>query len=93
MTKTSRRASIIQNNDLIKFKEELKEYTEINIMNTDEDDVTYKLINKIHELPLYEQNIICLYAMIGSYTGVAKRLNVSVGIIHKYINEIIKKLK
>ena len=60
---------------------------------TDEDDDSmYDLKKRIFELSEAEQRILLLYVDCGSYSEVARQLNVSAPTVRNYINRIKDKL-
>lgn len=91
MTKTIKKLSDYL--DFGEFVEEIELENQFDILTTDEDEDIYKVLKAIHKLPKWKQNIIFLYAQLGSYVAVAQRLNLSVGIIWKHINKIKKEIK
>lgn len=92
MTKTTRKLSEITHEDFTEFVAEITENNKFDVFNTDENSSIYKLLTTMKRLPKWKQNMIMLYAHLGSYTHVAKRLNLSVGIVWKTINEIRKEI-
>lgn len=91
MTKTIRKLSDYL--DFGEFVEEIETENKFDILTTDEDSDIYKVLKAIYKLPRWKQNIIFLYAQLGSYVAVAHRLNLSVGIIWKHINKIKKEIQ
>lgn len=75
----------------MKFTEELQAYP-FNDIFTDDTTKEYKMMKYIRSLPQYEQNMLFLYAIYGTYTDVAKQLGVSTGIVFKYIKDIKNKI-
>lgn len=92
-TKTRYIATEVNSTDLKEYIEDLQLNIQLNDIQVDDNSLIYKIVSYINKLPQYEQNILYLYAMLGTYSGVAKKLGVSVGIIYKYINNTIKKIK
>lgn len=91
--KTQRQVEKNKMSELVDFKQDISDYLNKDIFELDEDDKLYKVIKCINALPMWQQNLIYLYAMIGTYSGLAAKLNVSIGIVHKHINTIIKNIK
>lgn len=90
--KTQRKIEQQKAVELLDFKEYLQDCLNKDIFELDEDNIVYKVINRINQLPIWQQNLIYLYAIYGSYAKVAKHLNLSVGIVYKYTHNIIKKI-
>ena len=88
ITKTTKRLSDFRHEDFEEFVYEITENNRFDIFNTDENSELYKILTTMKKLPRWKQNMIMLYAHLGSYTNVAKQLNLSVGIVWKTINEI-----
>lgn len=91
--KTQRQVEQQKMIELLDFKDDIQNYLNKDIFELDEDNIIYKVIKKINDLPVWQQNLIYLYSIIGTYSGLAKKLGISVGIVHKHINEIITKIK
>lgn len=92
-TRTQRQVEQQQMQELKIFIDDVQDYLDKDIFEADENDLMYKMIKSVNKLPQWQQNLIYLYAMTGSYSKLAKKLNISIGIVHKHINDIIKKIK
>lgn len=89
-------------NEIIEFKSSMNNYSDDEYIRSifddnysddlDNSELFTNVNNYISTLPQYEQNLIYLYAIHGSYDAVAKRLNLSIGIVYKYIHNIILKI-